>query len=208
MGRQRAGVDGKYRLVPEMPRAKTADRILDVAERLVQVHGFNAFSYADISAELGIRKPSLHHHFPTKATLGNALIARYQDRFREALFGIRRGTDDAPTRLKAYAQLYGKVLRKKRMCLCGVLAADFETLPRPMRAGVLSFFALNEEWLTNVLEEGRRMKTLHFEGRAALIAAFLVSSLEGAMLLARSYGKVSRFDSVVAKLIGDLAKAA
>ncbi len=191
--------------MPPIPRANTADRILDVAERLVQVHGFNAFSYADISAELGIRKPSLHHHFPTKARLGSALIARYQDRFREALAGIRRDTDDAPTRLKAYGQLYGKVLRKKRMCLCGVLAADFETLPRPMRAGVLSFFAVNEEWLTNVLEEGRRAKTLRFEGRAASIAAFLVSSLEGAMLLARSYGKVSRFDSVATKLFGDLA---
>jgi TetR/AcrR family transcriptional repressor of nem operon len=194
--------------VPPIPRANTADRILDVAERLVQVHGFNAFSYADISAELGIRKASLHHHFPTKANLGSALIARYQDRFREALAGIRVRTDNAPTRLKAYTQLYGKVLRKQRMCLCGVLAADFETLPRPMCSGVLSFFALNEEWLTIVLEEGRRRKTLRFEGPAAPIAAFLVSSLEGAMLLARSYGKVSRFESAATKLLGDLAMTA
>jgi TetR/AcrR family transcriptional regulator, transcriptional repressor for nem operon len=191
--------------VPPNPRANTADRILDIAERLVQVHGFNAFSYADISAELDIRKASLHHHFPTKAALGSALIARYEERFREALADIGRGTDDAPARLRAYAQLYGKVLRKKRMCLCGVLAADFETLPPEMRDGVLSFFALNEEWLTNVLDEGRRQKTLRFEGPAASIAAFLVSSLEGAMLLARSYGKVSRFESVAKKLLGDLA---
>jgi TetR/AcrR family transcriptional repressor of nem operon len=191
-----------------IPGSKTADRILDVAERLVQVHGFNAFSYADIAAELGIRKPSLHHHFPTKARLGSALIARYQDRFREALTAISRSVHDAPTRLRAYAQLYGKVLRKKRMCLCGVLAADFQTLPRPMRAAVLSFFALNEEWLGGVLEEGRRDETLRFEGPVAPIAAFLVSSLEGAMLLARSYGKVSRFDAVVTRLLGDLARAA
>jgi len=191
--------------MPPSPRAGTAARILDVAERLVQVQGFNAFSYADISAELGIRKASLHHHFATKAKLGKALITRYQDRFRDALAEIRRGASDAPTQLKTYARLYGNVLRKQRMCLCGVLAADFETLPRAMRDGVLSFFALNEEWLTDVLEEGRRAKTLRFEGSAAPIAAFLVSSLEGAMLLARSYGKVSRFESVSKKLIGDLA---
>jgi TetR/AcrR family transcriptional repressor of nem operon len=186
----------------------TAARILDVAERLVQVHGFNAFSYADISAELHIRKASLHHHFPTKAELGRALITRYQERFVEALAAIHRGRTDEPTKLKRYAQLYGKVLRKQRMCLCGVLAADFGTLPRPMREGVLGFFNVNERWLTQVLEEGRKARTLRFEGPASSIAAFLVSSLEGAMLLARSYGKASRFESVVNKLLRDLVIAA
>jgi TetR/AcrR family transcriptional regulator, transcriptional repressor for nem operon len=186
----------------------TAARILDVAERLVQVHGFNAFSYADISDELHIRKASLHHHFPTKAELGRALITRYQERFVEALVEIHRGRTDEPTKLKRYAQLYGNVLRKQRMCLCGVLAADFATLPRPMREGVLGFFNTNEKWLTQVLEEGRRAGTLRFDGPASSIAAFLVSSLEGAMLLARSFGKPSRFESVVSKLLDDLATEA
>jgi TetR/AcrR family transcriptional repressor of nem operon len=194
--------------VPASASATTADSILDVAERLVQVHGFNAFSYADISAELGIRKASIHHHFPTKAGLGTALITRYQERFREALVAIQENSDEASVRLQAYVRLYGKVLRSKRMCLCGVLAADFETLPPAMREGVLSFFALNEEWLTRVLEEGRQAGTLHFEGPAARIAAFLVSSLEGAMLLARSYGKIARFDSVAKKLLADLVRGA
>lgn len=192
--------------MPPTSPANTADRILDVAERLVQVHGFNAFSYADIAAELGIRKASLHHHFPTKAGLGTALITRYHERFGEALTEILSSTDDANARLQAYVRLYGKVLRNQRMCLCGVLAADFETLPRPMRDGVLSFFALNEEWLTRVLDEGRQAGSLRFEGPAARIAAFLVSSLEGAMLLARSYGKISRFEAVAKKLLGDLAR--
>ena len=191
--------------MPPTSPANTADRILDVAERLVQVHGFNAFSYADIAAELGIRKASLHHHFPTKAGLGTALVTRYHERFGEALAEIQGSTEDANARLQAYVRLYGKVLRNKRMCLCGVLAADFETLPRPMRDGVLSFFALNEEWLTRVLEEGRQVGAVRFEGPPTRIAAFLVSSLEGAMLLARSYGKISRFEAVAKKLLGDLA---
>jgi TetR/AcrR family transcriptional regulator, transcriptional repressor for nem operon len=184
----------------------TAARILEVAERLVQVQGFNAFSYADISGELRIRKASLHHHFPTKAALGQALITRYHHRFVDALDGIRRDYPDARTRLAKYAELYREVLRKQRMCLCGVLAADFETLPRPMREGVVEFFKANEAWLTGVLEEGRRAKVLRFQGSASATAAFLVSSLEGAMLVARSYGKVSRFESAAKKLIGDLAR--
>jgi TetR/AcrR family transcriptional repressor of nem operon len=188
------------------PTADTAARILDVAERLVQVQGFNAFSYADVAAEIQIRKASLHHHFPTKAALGQALITRYRKRFSRALADIHLGSNDARARLKAYAGLYTGVLRKRRMCLCGVLAADFETLPGPMRKGVVGFFRDNETWLAGVLEEGRRLKTLRFQGPASTLAAFVVSSLEGAMLVARSFGRAERFEAVVKKLLGDLER--
>src|SRR5262249_58801784 len=69
----------------------TAERILDTAQALAQVRGYNGFSYADISAELAITKPSIHYHFPSKAQLAEALIARYQRRFAAA----RQEGDDA-----------------------------------------------------------------------------------------------------------------
>ena len=182
----------------------TATRVLEVATRLVQVHGFNAFSYADVSAELRITKASLHHHFPTKAALGKALIRRYTSTFLGALGAIDRRGRDARAKLKSYADLYVSVLREEGMCLCGMLAADFETLPKPMRSGVTEFFRANEEWLANVLEQGRRDGTLRFDGSAASTAQLLVSSLEGAMLVARCYGSVSRFESAAAKLLAGL----
>src|SRR5215470_9366346 len=73
----------------------TTGRILDVAERLAQVRGFNGFSYADIAAEVGITKAALHYHFATKADLGEALIGRYAARFGEALAAIDGGTGQA-----------------------------------------------------------------------------------------------------------------
>lgn len=68
--------------------SETAARILDIAERLAQTRGFNGFSYADISSELGITKASLHYHFATKATLGRALLLRYSEKFEAALTAI------------------------------------------------------------------------------------------------------------------------
>jgi TetR/AcrR family transcriptional repressor of nem operon len=186
-------------------RTDTAKRILDVALRLVQVQGFNAFSYADVSAELRITKASLHHHFPTKAALGKALITRYKASFLEALEDIDRRGGDALDKLRDYAEIYVAVLRQERMCLCGMLAADFETLPKAMRMSVTDFFRANEEWLARVLEEGRRAGVLRFEGNPATTAAFLLSSLEGAMLVARSYGGVSRLEAVAATLLGNLS---
>jgi TetR/AcrR family transcriptional repressor of nem operon len=185
-------------------RNDTASRILEVATRLVQVQGFNAFSYADVSAELRITKASLHHHFPTKAALGKALIARYKASFLAALEEIDRRGADALARLRDYAAIYAAVLKEERMCLCGMLAADFETLPKPMRASVTDFFRANEDWLARVLDEGRRAGVVRFSGSPSATAVFIVSSLEGGMLVARSFGGVPRFEAVVETLFAGL----
>ena len=182
----------------------TADRILDVAERLVQMLGFNGFSYADIAAELKITKASLHYHFATKAELGARLIARYHGRFQAALAAIDGESDDARRKLRHYAELYADVLRRNRMCLCGMLASDFATLPKPMKDGVRVFFDANEAWLTKVVEEGRRARSLRRDGQAQETARMVVSSLEGAMLVARSYGDVQRFESAATRLFADM----
>ncbi|MEY2401452.1 MAG: TetR/AcrR family transcriptional regulator, transcriptional repressor for nem operon, partial [Ilumatobacteraceae bacterium] len=86
--------------------ADTADRALDVAERLVQVRGFNGVSYADVAAELGITKAALHYHFASKAELGEALIIRYTERFQAALGAIDEDSEDAPSKISAYAGIY------------------------------------------------------------------------------------------------------
>ena len=188
--------------------ADTAERILDVAERLVQVRGFNGFSYADIAEELEVRKPSIHYHFPAKADLGRRLIERYRERFMAILAEIDGQEEDAAERLRRYAALYAAVLRdRNRMCLCGMLAADYNTLPPEVRDEVIRFFDDNEAWLAGVLEEGRSTKTIAFEGPAELKARFLLSSLEGAMLVARSYESNDRFEGVAERMIEDLIPA-
>lgn len=183
----------------------TRTRILDVAERLVQVRGFNGFSYADVAAELAITKASLHHHFPSKAGLGEALIARYAERFAHALAAIDADTAAAPTKLDAYAGLYSDVLRDGRMCLCGMLAAEYETLPTPIRGAVVAFLDDNEAWLERVLEQGRKDGSLRFSSAAGDTARSILSGLEGAMLVARSHGEVEGFETGATLLLTGLA---
>jgi TetR/AcrR family transcriptional repressor of nem operon len=187
------------------PGAATRDHVLDVAERLAQTRGFNGFSYADIAAELGITKASLHYHYPTKADLGCALIERYGQRFGVALGQIGAAGWAAARQLEAYVQLYAGVLRNDRLCLCGMLAAEYSTLPEPMRRAIRGFFEENEAWLARLLESGRRAGDLTFEGRAAEAANALTSTLEGAMLLARSYGDPSRFETAAGRLLREYA---
>ncbi|MFL5824753.1 MAG: TetR/AcrR family transcriptional regulator [Solirubrobacteraceae bacterium] len=186
----------------------TAERILDSAERLVQDRGFNSFSYADVANELGITKASLHYHFPGKAELGQALIQRYAERFAAALDQIDRDLPDARAKLEAYAGLYAEVLRGRRMCMCGILAAEYQTLPEDMRTAVIRFFDDNHEWLVGVLSQGQADHTLNITGSIDETAQSILGTLEGAMLVARPYGDTSRFDATTHQLIGSLTSTA
>ena len=183
----------------------TAQRILDIAERLVQTRGFNGFSYADIAAAMQVTKASLHYHFPSKSELGKRLIERYEKNFIAALANIEGGTADARERLRRYFAIYAGVVRENRMCLCGMLAAEFGTLPQAMRDDMRHFFDENERWLVGVLKEGKRAKVLTFKGAPAEAARALVGSLEGAMMIARSYGDPKRFKAVSDRLLAELS---
>ncbi len=184
----------------------TAQAILDVAEHLAQTRGFNGFSYADIAAQLGVTKASLHYHFPSKAGLGRALIARYQTAFSDALGAIERQVRDPAARLKRYVALFETVMSDDRMCLCGMLAAEYATIPRPMQKQLKLFFDANELWLTRVLDDGCRAGSFGFRERAAERAQVILGALQGAMLVARSYGDPRRFRSAAEHVLGDLHK--
>jgi TetR/AcrR family transcriptional repressor of nem operon len=186
----------------------TATRILDSAERLVQVRGFNGFSYADIAEELGMTKAGLHYHYAGKAELGEELIARYTARFGSALAAVDAQLTDPRAKLDAFAELYADVLRGQRMCLCGMLAAEYQTLPDAMQAAVLRFFDASETWLEAVLREGREQGTLLLRASPRDTAQMIVGTLEGAMLVARSYGDISRFQAAASQLVSSLVAVA
>ncbi|MCU1472429.1 TetR/AcrR family transcriptional regulator [Amnibacterium sp.] len=179
----------------------TRTQILDVAERLVQTRGFNDFSYADIASELAVTNAALHYHFRTKAALGDALIERYSERFFAALDRIAAGPSDARAQIEAYIDLYREVLAADRMCLCGVLAAEYPTLPGSMRAAVQRFFDRNETWLVALLETGSRSHRLDSAGSARDTARMIVDTLEGAVMIARAQHDPDRFRAVATRLL-------
>ena len=181
----------------------TAERILDIAERLAQTRGFNGFSYADIAAQLPVTKASLHYHFASKAELGRALIMRYQAVFVRALDAIDKESRNAQEKLQRYVALYDSVMRDDRMCLCGIFAAEYSTLPPPMQEELRRFFDANEQWLTAVLTQGREARELSFWDSPQERARVFLGALEGTMLVARSYNDVERFRVTAEHLLAD-----
>jgi TetR/AcrR family transcriptional regulator, transcriptional repressor for nem operon len=183
----------------------TTIRILDAAERMLQVRGYNGFSYGDVAQELGITRAALHYHFKGKAELGEALVERYAIRFAAALAALDETAPDAAAKLHGYAGLYVDVVRRDRMCLCGMLAAEYATLPEPLRKSVSAFFDANTVWLRGVVEQGGTEGSLRPSDSPDDVAAMILGALEGAMLLTRLDGDAVRFSAAADRLLAGLA---
>ena len=84
-----------------------------------------------------------------------------------------------------------------------MLAAEYVTLPKAMQTALDSFFALNERWLAAILEDGRTGGTLQFKGKASEAADYVIGSLEGSMMMARSHGGTERFDAASRRLLAE-----
>ena len=137
-------------------RSETAEQILDLAETLIQTRGYSAFSYQDIADSLGIRKASIHYHFPSKTDLGIAVVDRYIARFDAALTEIADDqSKSSMTMLDFYVQPYLQFASTPdRVCLSGALAGEMLALPPELRARVDHFFRTHQAWLTKILKRG------------------------------------------------------
>jgi TetR/AcrR family transcriptional regulator, transcriptional repressor for nem operon len=182
------------------------DQILTSAQRLVQQRGFNGFSYADIAEEVGIRKASLHHHFATKTDLALALIEVYTTGLDAELKRISASHIQADKKLAAYISIYRGALEIERVCMGGMLASEALTLDVSLLPSLKHFFAINTDWLTEVLAEGKSQQIFVFDGSAANHARLFISTLQGALIIARATGERDAFEQTALLLISNLMR--
>jgi TetR/AcrR family transcriptional repressor of nem operon len=180
----------------------TRERIVSSALNLVQTRGFNAFSFRDIADEIGIRSASIHHYFPTKEDLGRELITSYREKFHTALMNISSSTPDALKQLDAFVSLLARSVEDgEKVCLCGVLMSDCETLEEPMRQELTKMTGEVENWAATVLKRGKDQGVLKFSEQPAVLARTLFASFQGIMLCARAHKEPARFARAARSLI-------
>ncbi len=178
--------------------------ILNLAESLLQDKGFNGFSYAHISSELGVKNAAIHYHFPSKEDLSIAVIQRYRERFK---LGINnsRVKDLAPeAKLDWFFSIYSAWRADKgKVCLVGSMEAEFNSIPEGVQAEVQALHKELLVWLESTLVEGRDAGVFHFNGEPASKAAVILSTLQGALQMARALG-TKKFRDVIDQLKLDL----
>jgi len=181
---------------------------MDAAQKLCQTRGYNGFSFHDLAKIVGIRTASIHYHFPTKADLGKALIVNYRQRMEMALAEIERRESTLSGRLKRVAGLLRANLRDgDRMCLCGMLAAEVDSISPKMRKELQRLFDEVEGWLARCLEEARKSGNASFSGSPASAARAIFGAMEGATMSARAFGDEERLTDSARWIATQLAEA-
>lgn len=182
-----------------MPTATpTADAILRCAQSAIVAGGYNGFSFADIATVVGIRKASVHHHFPTKVELVRALVRRYRAEAEAGVAHIERTAASPLDALRQYTGYWDSCLGnpESSFCLCALLATQLPVLPDEVAFEVRAYFRALSAWLTSVLERGSRDGSLAFAD-AHTEAETLMAIVHGAMLSARAYGDPHVFTTIV-----------
>ena len=180
----------------------TAQHILDVAQDIVRNRGYSAFSYADISKQVGIRKASIHYHFPSKDELVRELVKGYREDMARACNRIAQSNARPDQRMLQFAHLYRDGLEDNQICLCAMLAADFAVLPQAIQDEIQAFFRETEAWLTTLLQQGCEAHLWACQASVEQEAKGLIAMLQGAQLLARSSAiSVAAFEQVVYPLL-------
>ena len=180
----------------------TSEQIIDTATVLLQKHGFNAFSYNDISKLIGIKTASIHYHYPSKYDLGKSVMEKYRLMHQAALKKIDAESDSPLKKLHDFADLFSCTMGKDfRMCPCGMLTTDISTLPDSIKVEVQGFYLDSESWLAPILKEGLEKEMFKFDMSPGECAKTLFASFEGAMLSARAFEDKSRLTKSLKQII-------
>jgi TetR/AcrR family transcriptional regulator, transcriptional repressor for nem operon len=178
--------------------------ILNLAEDLLQYKGFNGFSYAHIAAELGVKNAAIHYHFPTKEDLSRAVIKRYRDRFQLWVNNSRVKDLSPQKKLDWFLSIYNDMrLDQGKVCLVGSMEVEYNTIPGGLQEEVAALHRELLAWLEAMLAEGREAGVFHFQGVPANKAALLLSSVQGALQMARALGS-EKFRDAIEQLRLDL----
>jgi TetR/AcrR family transcriptional regulator, transcriptional repressor for nem operon len=164
----------------------TKQLIIDIAEDLLHQKGYNAFSYKDIALALGIKNASIHYHFPSKEDLGEAVILHAGAKLQKLQEKAQNKHFETPEELDFFFSIYQHYLEKKlKVGMVGTLAANYAAIPEKMQIAAKKIAQMCLNWLQNILEKGRKEQTLHFAGDSFAQALLILSSLEGALQIAR-----------------------
>ena len=186
---------------PLLEYSPKAQEIIRCANQFLAIGGYNGFSYADIAESVGVRKASIHHHFPTKEVLVKVTVSLHRKVMKRGLQSLDSLVADPFERLLAYARYWAECIEKSNppICIAALLASELPAVPHEVADEVRAHFNDLQSWVTAVMTEGQAAGAMTLLDSPSTDAAAFVASTHGAMLAARVAGDPSLFWAIASQ---------
>src|SRR4030081_1360576 len=138
----------------------TPERILEVTEDVLRRFGLAKATVVDVARALDVSHGSVYRHFPSKASLRDAVAKRWLDRVSTALEKIAKEQGPAPARLERwlralFAAKYTKVCNDPEMF------ATYLTLAQEAREVVKAHKDRLADQIAHILSDGVKQGAFH-----------------------------------------------
>jgi TetR/AcrR family transcriptional repressor of nem operon len=187
-----------------MTKPSNRERILAAGLRVVHAHGFAGASVRDIVQAAGVPQGSFTNHFTSKEAFGLEILDLYFARGCELMRQTLRNDEQSPLqRLGAYIEATKAHLNEDSMrngCLFGNFTAEASDHSELIRQRLVEIFAEVQGAVADCLKAAVQAGELPADFGCDDVAGFIVSSLQGANLLAkaqRSPIPIDRFKQVL-----------
>lgn len=166
-----------------MPASSTRNLIMEKADALFYEGGFEATSFADIAAEVGISRGNVYHHFKTKDEILDAVISHRIERTRAMLDDWHADGKCPRGRILSFVHMliFNRTKIMSFGCPVGTLCVELAKMEHPGQRRAAQIFGLFRDWLA---EEFRSLGT---GDEAAARAMHLLVWSQGVAVMASAF---------------------
>jgi TetR/AcrR family transcriptional repressor of nem operon len=182
----------------------TKEHIIEVASHLVHLRGFNHTSIGEILRESGVGKGNFYYYFRSKEELGYAIIENNLRRFSEEVTEKAfRGNRDALAQLYDFLNILVEIHRQRHCvggCRLGNMAMEMSDIHEKFRKRFQEVFDSWEAQIADLVRTAQMSGQLTSHADPAVLAQFVIASIEGAILLAKVKKDVRALECCVEEL--------
>src|ERR1700744_1972844 len=150
--------------------ANAREDILAAAKLVAQAHGYAGLNFRDLAEQVGIKAASIYYYFPSKADLATAGGQRYWEDSAAYLESLLKNSAKPLDALRRYPETFRWALENdNRICLCSLMAAEFDDLPDEVKKEVQAFTNVNLAWLKKTMVAAKLANPKEAEKRARAI---------------------------------------
>jgi AcrR family transcriptional regulator len=189
-------------MIDQVHQPETRSRIVFAAMELFWEKGYQSTSVADLLKRAGVHSGSLYHFFPGKQDVLLAVLDLYHGGIDEMLLmPVWKDIADPIERVFALLAKYRELIVQTDCtygCPIGSLALELHEPDPPVRSLLMDNFSAWVDAIERCLADAGPRLPAQLDRRG--LARFVLTTMEGGVMLARTYRDVALFDAAVAQL--------